>query len=88
MDERLVKDLPNFKPKFNFDLGAVDKEKLVQFLISYAQTYIESVDNSSWFEDLKLKSLEYNFVDNKTYKQNSKDYSGSISDTSKFIREL
>ena len=38
------------------------------------------------FEDLKTKSLEFNFVDNKTYKQNPQDYAGSISDTSKFVR--
>ena len=78
--------LPSFNPKFNFELGSVNKEKLVEFLTSYAQNYVQSVDNSSWFEDLKTKSLEYGFVDNKTYKQNPQDYSGSISDTSKFIR--
>ena len=78
--------LPNFKPKFNFELGAVQRQKLVEFLISYAQNYEESVDNSSWFEDLKEKSLEFNFVDNKTYKQNPSNYAGSISDTSKFVR--
>lgn len=78
--------LPNFKPNFNFELGSVDKEKLIKFLTSYAQSYEESVDNSSWFEDLKNKSLKYNFVDNKTYKQNPEIFAGSISDTSKFIR--
>lgn len=78
--------LPNFKPEFNFEFGAVNKERLVEFLTDYAQNYTESVDNSSWFEDLKVKSLKYNFVDNKTYKQNPELYSGSISDTSKFIR--
>ena len=78
--------LPNFKPNFNFELGAVHKENLVEFLTSYAQNYTESVDNSSWFEDLKNKSLEFNFVDNKTYKQNPTEFAGSISDTSKFVR--
>ena len=78
--------LPNFKPEFNFELGFVDKNKLVKFLTSYAQNYQESVDNSSWFEDLKVKSLEHNFVDNKTYKQNPTEFAGSISDTSKFVR--
>lgn len=78
--------LPNFKPEFNFELGAVNKQKLVEFLTSYAQNYTESVDNSSWFEDLKVKSLEFNFVDNKTYKQNPTEFAGSISDTSKFVR--
>ena len=78
--------LPNFKPEFNFELGAVNKENLINFLTSYAQNYVESVDNSSWFEDLKAKSLEHNFVDNKTYKQNPEIYAGSVSDTSKFVR--
>ena len=78
--------LPNFKPEFNFELGAVNKEKLIEFLTEYAQNYVESVDNSSWFEDLKNKSLEHNFVDNKIYKQNPTEFAGSVSDTSKFIR--
>ena len=78
--------LPNFKPEFNFELGVVNKEKLIKFLTAYAQNYVESVDNSSWFEDLKNKSLEHNFVDNKTYKQNPTEFAGSVSDTSKFIR--
>ncbi len=78
--------LPNFKPEFKFELGAVNKEKLVGFLSFYAQNYVESVDNSSWFEDLKIKSQQFDFVDNKTYKQNPENYSGSINDTSKFIR--
>ena len=78
--------LPNFKPEFNFELGAVDKKNIIEFLTDYAQNYVESVDNSSWFEDLKMKSLKYNFVDNKTFKQNPQDYAGSISDTSKFVR--
>ena len=78
--------LPNFKPQFNFDLGVVDKKKLIEFLEDYQQNYVESVDNSSWFEDLKIKSLKFNFVDNKTYKQNPTEFAGSISDTSKFVR--
>ena len=78
--------LPNFKPEFNFNLGAVNKQKLVEFLTSYQHNYTESVDNSSWFEDLKNKSLQFNFVDNKTYKQNPEEFAGSVSDTSKFVR--
>lgn len=78
--------LPNFNPEFKFDLGEVNKQKLIAFLTNYAQNYKESVDNSSWFDDLKNKSFEHNFVDNKTYKQNPTEYAGSISDTSKFVR--
>lgn len=78
--------LPNFKAEFNFELGAVNKENLINFLSTYAQEYAESVDNSNWFEDLKVKSLKYGFVDNKTYKANPSDFAGSISDTSKFVR--
>jgi len=78
--------LPNFNPEFNFELGAVNKESLVNFLTDYAQEYEESVDNSAWFECVKEISLKHNFVDNKTYKANPENYAGSVSDTSKFIR--
>ncbi len=78
--------LPNFEPKFNFELGNINKEYLINFLTVYAQSYTESVDNSSWFEDLKTVSLKHNFVDNKTYKQNPTEHAGSVSDTSKFVR--
>ena len=77
--------LPNFKPEFNFDLGAVNKENLINFLTDYAQNFEEFVDNSSWFENLKEISLKHNFVDNKTYKANPEMYAGSVSDTSKFV---
>lgn len=78
--------LPNFKPEFKIELGVVDKNKLIDFLTEYANTYVEAVDNQSWFEDLKIKSNKFDFVDNKTYKQSPTAYAGSISDTSKFIR--
>jgi len=78
--------LPNFKPDYNVELGVVNKENLVNFLTDYAQNYVESVDNSAWFENLKEISLKHNFVDNKTYKANPENYAGSVSDTSKFIR--
>jgi len=78
--------LPNFKPEFNFEIGTVNKEKLVDFLNEYAQNYKEAVDNQAWFENVKEISLKHNFVDNKTYKQNPEAYAGNVSDTSKFIR--
>ena len=78
--------LPNFKPEFNLELGAVSKENLISFLTDYAQNYIECVDNSAWFERVKEISLKHNFVDNKTYKAHPEMYAGSVSDTSKFIR--
>ena len=77
---------PNFKPEFNFDLGVVNKENLIDFLKDYSDSYVESVDNQMWFADLKQKSLMHNFVDNKTYKVNPEQYAGSVSDTSKFVR--
>lgn len=78
--------LPSFKPDFNLELGAVNKENLINFLTDYAQNFEEFVDNSSWFENLKEISLKHNFVDNKTYKANPEMYAGSVSDTSKFVR--
>lgn len=78
--------LPNFKPDFNFDLGSVNKEKLIEFLLDYAKNYCGSADNSAWFEDLKQTALSFNFVDNKIYKTNPELYAGSVSDSAKFVR--
>lgn len=78
--------LPNFKPNFNFELGAVNKDNLVEFLKDYADNYTELVDNQAWFENVKEISNKHNFADNKTYKQNPELYAGNVSDTSKFIR--
>jgi len=78
--------LPNFNPSINLDLGSVDRIALKNFLTDYAQNYVETVDNQAWFENLKEVSLKYNFVDNKTYKQNPEAYAGNVSDTSKFVR--
>lgn len=86
VEEKYSYVLPNFKPNFNFELGNVNKENLIKFLNDYAQNYTQSVDNSAWFENLKMISLKYNFVDNKTYKLNPDIYAGNVSDTAKFVR--
>lgn len=78
--------LPNFKPEFNFEFGAVNKENLINFMKEYALNFVEAEDNQTWFENLKEISLNHNFVDNKTYKQNPEAYAGNVSDTSKFVR--
>ena len=78
--------LPNFKPEFNFELGNVNKDNLIDFLKDYSSNYVEAVDNQAWFENLKDISANHNFVDNKTYKQNPEMYAGNVSDTSKFVR--
>ncbi len=78
--------LPNFKPKYKISPDNVDLGMMRLFLNDYQMFYKELEDNQAWFEDLKAKSLEYKFVDNKTYKQNPEMYSGSIADTSKYIR--
>ncbi len=78
--------LPNFKPKFNFELGNVNKQNLAEFLIDYSAQYTLQADNSAWFENLKQIALAHNFADNKTYKQNPVAYAGNVSDASKFIR--
>lgn len=84
--EKYAYVLPNFKPEYSVELGSVNKENLVEFLTDYAQNYAESVDNSSWFENLKQVSNKYNFADNKTYKANPELYAGNVSDTAKFVR--
>lgn len=78
--------LPNFAPQFDIELGNVDKVQLVAFLSDYTDNYSELSDNKAWFDDVKDISSKYNFVDNKTYKQNPAAYAGSISDVSKYIR--
>jgi glutamyl-tRNA synthetase len=78
--------LPGFTHEFNFELGNVKKENLTDFLTDYSNNYTESIDNQSWFENVKAVSLKHNFADNKTYKANPEAYAGNISDTSKFIR--
>ncbi len=78
--------LPNFKPKFNFELGNVQKQNLVEFLLDYAKNYTYQPDNSAWFENLKQVASLHNFADNKTYKQNPSSYAGNVSDASKFVR--
>ncbi|MBE7076392.1 MAG: glutamate--tRNA ligase [Clostridiales bacterium] len=78
--------LPNFEADFEINLGNVKKENLINFLTEYKDSYEEVIDNQTWFNDLKEKSLKYNFVDNKTYKQNPELYAGNVADTSKFVR--
>lgn len=78
--------LPSFRVDYAVELGAVDKFNLTKFLSAYADLYTEAADNTAWFENLKEIAARFNFVDNKTYKQNPTAYAGNISDASKFVR--
>lgn len=78
--------LPNFNNEYCYELGNVDRRKLVEFLEYYEENFAIAVDNQSWFNELKEQSSKFNFVDNKTYKQNPTAYAGNISDVSKFVR--
>lgn len=78
--------LPNFSPKYEFSFGDVNKVELKNFLLDYVENYTQAVDNTQWFENLKLVALKHNFVDNKTYKLQPEIYAGSIADASKFVR--
>ncbi len=78
--------LPAFAPNYDIELGAVDKQLLIEFLQDYNNNYIEAQDNSTWFENLKEVAFKHNFTDNKTYKQNPTQYAGNITDASKFVR--
>ena len=78
--------LPDFTFDDNIDLGQTNKQKLVDFLKYYEKNYEESINNASWFEKLKNEAQQFNFVDNKTYKQNPSEYAGSVSDVAKFLR--
>jgi len=78
--------LPNFKPNYDIDLGNVDKQAIIDFLIEYRDTYLEAENNSVWFDNLKSVAFRHNFTDNKTYKQDPTKYAGNITDASKFVR--
>ncbi len=78
--------LPSFKADYQIELGEVDKASLTEFLSAYADEYTEAIDNTAWFENLKDIAARFNFVDNKTYKQNPTAYAGNVSDASKFVR--
>ncbi len=78
--------LPDFDPKFSFDLGQVERDALIQFLTDYRDGYIELEDNQTWFNNLKEIAGEHRFADNKTYKQNPTAYAGNVTDASKFVR--
>jgi glutamyl-tRNA synthetase len=78
--------LPNFEINKEIELGAVDKNKLLEFLTYYSSNYSQLESNQDWFNDLKEKALKFNFVDNKMYKQNPTAFAGSVSDAAKFVR--
>ena len=78
--------LPNFEINKEIELGAVDKNKLLEFLKYYSSNYSQLESNQDWFNDLKEKALKFNFVDNKMYKQNPTTFAGSVSDAAKFVR--
>ena len=79
--------LPDFAPDFeHIEIGAIDREKLIEFLTAYTKKYALKSDNQEWFDDVKSIASDYGFVDKKTYKSNPSLYSGNIADATKFIR--
>ena len=77
--------LPNFKLS-DIDVGNIDKQIAKNFIKKYSEQYVQLSDNAEWFENLKQVAFSFNFVDNKTYKQNPDMYAGNITDASKFVR--
>ena len=77
--------LPNFKLS-DIDVGNIDKQIAKNFIKNYSEQYVQLSDNSEWFENLKQVAFSFNFVDNKTYKQNPDMYAGNITDASKLVR--
>ena len=78
--------LPGFKLDFDVNVDNVNKEKLLLFLSDYTDQYQDMIDNQTWFDNLKNVAMKYNFVDNKTYKQNPENYSGSINEIARIVR--
>ena len=77
--------LPNFKLS-DIDVGNIDKQIAKNFIKKYSEQYVQLSDNAEWFENLKQVAFSFNFVDNKTYKQNPNMYAGNITDASKLVR--
>ena len=77
--------LPNFKLS-DIDVGNIDKQIAKNFIKKYSEQYVQLSDNAEWFENLKQVAFSFNFVDNKTYKQNPEMYAGNITDASKLVR--
>ena len=77
--------LPNFKLS-DIDVGNIDKQIAKNFIKKYSEQYVQLSDNAEWFEKLKQVAFSFNFVDNKTYKQNPEMYAGNITDASKLVR--
>ena len=77
--------LPNFKLS-DIDVGNIDKQIAKNFIKKYSEQYVQLSDNAEWFENLKQVAFLFNFVDNKTYKQNPEMYAGNITDASKLVR--
>lgn len=77
--------LPNFKLS-DIDVDNIDKQIAKNFIKKYSEQYVQLSDNAEWFENLKQVAFSFNFVDNKTYKQNPEMYAGNITDASKLVR--
>ena len=77
--------LPNFKlAEANID--NLDKDNVKNFINEYSKQFTQFADNSEWFDNLKQVASKFNFVDNKTYKQNPEMFAGNITDASKLVR--
>lgn len=77
--------LPNFKLA-EADIEKLDKSNVKNFITEYSTQFTQFADNNEWFENLKQIASKFNFVDNKTYKQNPEMYAGNITDASKLVR--
>ena len=77
--------LPDFKLN-EINIDNLDKNNVKNFITEYLQQFAQFADNSEWFENLKKVASKFNFVDNKTYKQNPEMYAGNITDASKLVR--
>lgn len=78
--------LPEFKVETPLELGNINAKDLKEFLADYTSNYIEAVDNSAWFANIKQFALNHNFADMKDFKKNPENYAGSVADAVKFVR--
>lgn len=70
-----------------FDFNKISKDIVLSLLKDFRSELSFSVDEQTWFNDLKKIGEKYNFCcDNKEYKLNPTKYSGSISDVAEVLR--
>ncbi len=77
----------NFLQKLNINNEFLNFPYVLEILKDYIESYNQNDEQSVWFEKIKNIANKYNYcVKIKEYKNNPKNYNGSIVDVTTFIR--